>query len=130
MKYSYEVELVQGTYVKTYVAEIMGPDPTYRFKRRFLRKTSRCRINNRKYIFDLGGHGVFEQSVKRYKSDTDKLFSRERRWFVYYRRRFYEINYDEVLFCVYNLKAQYWRWPDLPKTDAQISRLLRHHPNI
>ena len=123
MKYVYEVELVPSTYVKTYVAEIKGPDPKYRIKRRFLRKISRYSLGMREYIFDLGGHGVFEHSIKRFNSETGELLSRERKWFVYYRRRYYEINYDEVLFCVYNLKAQYWSWPAPPKVDMQVQEV-------
>lgn len=115
MKYSYKVPLVSGTYIKTYVAEIKAADPKYHFKRRFLRKTIRCGLDMREYVFELGGHGVFERSIKRFNSKTDELMGRERKWFVYYRRRFYEIDYNEVLFCVYNLNAQYWRWPDIPK---------------
>lgn len=107
MKYTYNVAITHGVYFKTYVAKITGKDPTFHFKRCFLYRISTFSYGRRWYTYELGGHGVFEQSIKRYSKATDILLHRERKWFVYYRKAFYEINYDEVLFCVFNLNAQY-----------------------
>lgn len=123
MTYYYSVPIIRGTYFKTYVARITCEDPTFRFKRRFLSRECLDLAQKRICIFDIGGHGVFEQCIRRFNRITNKQMSVERKWFVYYRRRFYEIDYDEVLFCVYNLKAQYWRWPAPPKAAIKVQEV-------
>lgn len=118
MKYHYEVPVNRSEYIKTYVAEITGEDPKYLLKRRFIRRSYKECAGVRTYKYDIGGHGVFEQSIKRFDRRTDELISRERKWFAYYCKSFYEIECTEALFCVCNLKAQYWRWPPLTKAAA------------
>ncbi len=105
MIYQYFIPIIPETYFKTYVAKIYGEDPKYRFKREFLERTTDVADGKRWYYYQIG-RGIFEVSIKRYKKGTKEMISSERKWFVYYRRNFYEIDYTDVLFCVFNLKLQ------------------------
>ncbi len=130
MIYHYEVPVIRGEYIKTYLAEITGEDPKYLLKRRFLQRSFKECGGVRTYRYDIGGHGVFEQSIKRFHRRTDELISRERKWFIYYRRRFYYIDCSEALFCAYNLKAQYWRWTPLTKAEEYYGGTIMYTTTI
>lgn len=107
MVYEYGVDKAKGTEIKTYLAEIEGAHPKYRFKRRFLRRTC-CSYNGKQYYkVEIGGHGVFELSIKRLDHETGELLSLEKRWFVYYRKTYYDIDKEDVLFFLFNLNLQY-----------------------
>ena len=107
MIYDYDVPVIKGTYIKTYLAKITGEDPLFRFNRRFMYRNVDYSPGFRCYSYDIGDYGVFEQSIKRYDFETDKLILCEREWFVNISEDLYEIDYQDVLFCVFNLKAQY-----------------------
>lgn len=106
MIYEYSMEKVKGTEIKTYLAAIKGEHPKYRFKRRFLRRTC-CDYGGKQYYkTEIGGHGVFELCIKRIDRKTGKLLSLEKRWFVYYKKTYYYIDREDVLFALFNLKLQ------------------------
>ena len=105
--YEYSVDKAKGTEIKTYLAEIEGAHPKYRFKRRFLRRTC-CSYNGKQYYkMEIGGHGVFELSIKRLDRETGNPLSQEKRWFVYYENIYYDIDKEDVLFVLFNLNLQY-----------------------
>ncbi len=107
MVFEYSVEKANGTDIKTYLAEIKGAHPKYRFKRRFLRRTC-WNYNGRQYYkVEIGGHGVFELSIKRLDRETGKLLSLEKRRFVYYKNTYCDIDKEDVLFALFNLNLQY-----------------------
>ena len=64
MKYIYGIQKKKDVIIKIYVARIIGEDPTYFFKRKFLRWKYNRHNNEIWFTFDIGRHGVFEQSVK------------------------------------------------------------------
>ena len=107
MVYEYSVDKTKGTEIKTYLAEIKGAHPKYRFKRRFLRRTCWSYNGRQYYKVEFGGHGVFELSIKRLDHETGKLLSLEKRWFVYYKKTYFDIDKEDVLFALFNLTLQY-----------------------
>jgi|GEM_PF-2760946 len=107
MIFKFNVEKASGTFIKAYLAEIKGAHEKYYFKRRFLQKTRRNYNGRRYFSVELGGHGVFELSVKEIDMRTGKVRRAEKTWFVYYRKKYYYINRDEVLFAKANLDLQY-----------------------
>lgn len=106
MIYKYSVPIIPGTYIKTYVARIRGEHPRYRFNRRFLYRSMNTVNGAHWYFYEIGSSGVFEISIKRYKNGSRELIYRRRKWFVYYRKSIYDIDYSDVLFCIFNLKMQ------------------------
>ena len=107
MVYEYSVAKVKGTEIKTYLAEIKGAHPKYRFKRRFLRRTCWSYNGRQYYNVEIGGHGVFELSIKRLDRETGELLSQEKRWFVYFEKTYYDIDKEDVLFVLFNLNLQH-----------------------
>ena len=107
MEYEYTVLQMKGVYVKTYLAQIKGCHPDWMFDRHFLRRTRIDSCGMQTYKFDIGGHGVFEQSVKYIDKDTQEIICQDRVWFVYYRKQIYEIERGEVLLSLFNLNLQY-----------------------
>ena len=105
--YEYSVDKVKGTEIKTYLAEIKGSHPKYRFKRRFLRRTRWDNNGRQYYKVEIGGHGVFELSIKWLDCETGELLTQDKRWFVYYKKTYYDIYKEDVLFALFNLNLQY-----------------------
>jgi hypothetical protein len=113
MKYQYTIAKKPGTYLKTYVAQITGPDPVYFLHRRFLERLL-CADDgkNPTYYYNLPGHGVFEQCVKCIDKRTGEIVWKKRSWFVYYQRTIYPIEYRDVLYARFNLEMQYRKLPN------------------
>lgn len=107
MEYEYSVLQIKGSYVKTYLAQIKGDHPDWMFNRRFLLQTRVDSCGIQTYKCDIGGHGVFEQSVKYIDKNTQGIICQDRVWFVYYRKQIYDIDRGEVLLALFNLNLQY-----------------------
>ena len=107
MKYKYTMPIKRGTYIRTYVAEITGEHPAYGFQRSFLGKTIYGYHDKREYEYELGEWGVFEQCVTRLAKGANEVLEQERKWFVLTEESLYEIEREDVLFCLFNLNRQY-----------------------
>ena len=107
MELTYQIDKIQGTVARAYLARIRGADDKWTFKRKFLKMNMTDNERSLKMNWNLGGHGVFELSVKWLDRTNGNVISHERMWFVYYRTKFYEIDYSEVLFSLFNLNKQY-----------------------
>lgn len=105
LMYSYGAELSKGTFVKTYLAKITGPDEKYRFKRSFLKWEYHRYRRQLWFTFDIE-QGVYEQSIKHVDKQTGNTIRYEKNWFVYFDGKVYQVRRDEVLFCVFNLELQ------------------------
>ena len=56
---------------------------------------------------EIGRHGIFELSIKLLDHETGELLSQEKRWFVYYKKTYYDSDKEDVLFALFNLNLQY-----------------------
>ena len=75
--YSIFVPHIPDTRAYPYVSRIMGPDPKYRFARKFLQyqwppKTPK----GRRFDVELPGDGVYEVGIKRWNADKTLLLER------------------------------------------------------
>ena len=79
--YSIFVPHIPNTRAYPYVSRIMGPDPKYRFARKFLQyqwppKTPK----GRRFDVELPGDGVYEVGIKRWNADKTLLLERQVYW--------------------------------------------------
>ena len=107
MEYEYSALQIKGAYIKTYLAQIKGAHPEWSFERKFLSRTRTDSCGMQSYKYDIGGHGVFEQSIKYVDKNSGEIICQDRVWFVYYRKQIYEIERGEVLLSLFNLNLQY-----------------------
>jgi hypothetical protein len=107
LRYVCSVPMKRGTHIRTYVAEITGEHPVYGFQRNFIGKTIYGYHDKREYEYELGEWGIFEQGITRLAKGTNEVLERERRWFVLTEKSIYEIEREDVLFCLFNLNRQY-----------------------
>lgn len=107
MIYTYSLPITSKTYIKTYVAKITDSHPKYVFKREFLNMKIIDTDGKRFYSYDIGKHGIFEQSTKIFLCGTHKLISSERKYFIYSHKKLSEIKRKEVMNCLSNLNLQY-----------------------
>ena len=75
--YSIFVPHIPNTRAYPYVSRIVGPDPKYRFARKFLQyqwppKTPK----GRRFDVELPGDGVYEVGIKRWNADKTLLLER------------------------------------------------------
>lgn len=76
--YSIFVPHIPNTRAYPYVSRIVGPDPKYRFARKFLQyqwppKTPK----GRRFDVELPGDGVYEVGIKRWNADKTLLLERQ-----------------------------------------------------
>ena len=81
--YSIFVPHIPNTRAYPYVSRIMGPDPKYRFARKFLQyqwppKTPK----GRRFDVELPGDGVYEVGIKRWNADKTLLLERQVYWLL------------------------------------------------
>ena len=81
--YSIFVPHIPDTRAYPYVSRIMGPDPKYRFARKFLQyqwppKTPK----GRRFDVELPGDGVYEVGIKRWNADKTLLLERQVYWLL------------------------------------------------
>ena len=81
--YSIFVPHIPNTRAYPYVSCIMGPDPKYRFARKFLQyqwppKTPK----GRRFDVELPGDGVYEVGIKRWNADKTLLLERQVYWLL------------------------------------------------
>ena len=74
---------IPNTRAYPYVSRIMGPDPKYRFARKFLQyqwppKTPK----GRRFDVELPGDGVYEVGIKRWNADKTILLERQVYWLL------------------------------------------------
>ena len=74
---------IPNTRAYPYVSRIMGPDPKYRFARKFLQyqwppKTPK----GRRFDVELPGDGVYEVGIKRWNADKTLLLERQVYWLL------------------------------------------------
>lgn len=110
MEYTYNVPLKKGTKIKSYIAEIVGPDPKWKFEREFLLRGIIQYKDSRDYHAEIGPHGVYEIGVKYVDINSGDILENEKKYIVYYNHRVYELHRDDVLYTLFNLKMQYKRY--------------------
>ena len=81
--YSIFVPHIPNTRAYPYVSRIVGPDPKYRFARKFLQyqwppKTPK----GRRFDVELPGDGVYEVGIKRWNADKTLLLERQVYWLL------------------------------------------------
>lgn len=96
---------ISGTYTKTYMARITGEDPVYVYHREFLRwryEYDRESFHTRRYwaLTD----GVYEYRLRRFNSNHE-LVEDCREWFVVFEDEIYAIDYEDVLYTLFNLDS-------------------------
>ena len=106
MNWSEEIEDNPNETVRVYVAEITGAHPRYRFNRKFLRCRRIRRSQSTYYFAETAENGVFESNISYYNKDDGRLLRREREWFVLFEGDCYDIDDSDVLFTLFNLRAQ------------------------
>lgn len=106
-EYDIFIPHIPGTFARPYAARILGEDPVYRLKRRFLRYTD-CDAapDGQWFFFPLPTDGVYEFCVRRFQRETRRLVSREREWIILFDGSLYEIGLEDVLYALFNLRAQ------------------------
>lgn len=107
MEYTYDIPVILTTYVKTYVAEIRGPHDTFVFDRRFVERNKTRKDGKYHLSYNIGGHGVFEQSVKRFVINSDEEIDVQKQWFVYFQKQIIPIDKCNVLLAVEMMNSYY-----------------------
>lgn len=104
--YSIFVPHIPNTRAYPYVSHIMGPDPKYRFARKFLQyqwppKTPK----GRRFDVELPGDGVYEVGIKRWNADKTLLLERQVYWLLLLDGNEYTIHKWQVLPLVEALRS-------------------------
>ena len=101
-----EFKHIDGTRVNCYVAKILGSDPQYIFRRKFVPYRKKSYKDYTVCWYTIYVEGVYEESIDYYDIVTDKLIKREREWFIFFGDTIYDIDKSEVLFSLFNLRLQ------------------------
>ena len=88
-----------------YLAEIVGSDPTYQFARIFQRLKCFYREDGVRCKGMLDDTGVFEERARWYDR-SGKLIKDVHNWFVLFEGDYYEIDREDVLHTLFNLRLQ------------------------
>lgn len=104
--YSIFVPHIPDTRAYPYASRIMGPDPKYRFARKFLQyqwppKTPK----GRRFDVELPGDGVYEVGIKRWNADKTLLLERQVYWLLLLDGNEYTIPKWQVLPLVEALRS-------------------------
>lgn len=104
--YSIFVPHIPDTRAYPYVSRITGPDPKYRFARKFLQyqwppKTPK----GRRFDVELPGDGVYEVGIKRWNADKTLLLERQVYWLLLLDGNEYTIPKWQVLPLVEALRS-------------------------
>ena len=102
----YEIATLRYTRAYPYVSRIVGPDPKYRFARKFLQyqwppKTPK----GRRFDVELPGDGVYEVGIKRWNADKTLLLERQVYWLLLLDGNEYTIPKWQVLPLVEALRS-------------------------
>ena len=100
------MEMLQNRQNYPYVSRIVGPDPKYRFARKFLQyqwppKTPK----GRRFDVELPGDGVYEVGIKRWNADKTLLLERQVYWLLLLDGNEYTIPKWQVLPLVEALRS-------------------------
>lgn len=81
--YDFEVKVSPNVRACTYVAKIVGEDPTYKYRREFVPMVQREIADGYRYEPELDDYGVYERSIKWYEDKPNGRFlGRNRQWYL------------------------------------------------